>query len=100
MCVPILQQWGSRHQCRGSTLVQPTDSVHWHIGESVILMHNDNVVLCHYFLLKGHIPINFIQRTKIYLYICDGSIPGFVRYRSIPEFCSILDTYVVRLIFT
>ena len=24
-----------------------------------------------------------------------GSIPGFVRYRSIPEFCSILDTYVV-----
>ena len=31
--------------------------------------------------------------------MCDmtsaGSIPGFVRYRSIPEFCSILDTYVV-----
>ena len=26
-----------------------------------------------------------------------GSIPGFVRYRSIPEFCSILDTYVVSL---
>ena len=24
-----------------------------------------------------------------------GSIPGFVRDRSIPEFCSILDTYVV-----
>ena len=29
-----------------------------------------------------------------------GSIPGFVRYRLIPEFCSILDTYVVSLIFT
>ena len=29
-----------------------------------------------------------------------GSIPGLVRYRSIPEFCSILDTYVVSLIFT
>ena len=29
-----------------------------------------------------------------------GSIPGFVRYRSIPEFFSILDTYVVSLIFT
>ena len=29
-----------------------------------------------------------------------GSIPGFVRYRSIPEFCSILDTHVVSLIFT
>ena len=29
-----------------------------------------------------------------------GSIPGFVRYRSIPEFCSILDTYVASLIFT
>ena len=27
--------------------------------------------------------------------ISAGSIPGFVRYRSIPEFCSILDTYVV-----
>ena len=24
-----------------------------------------------------------------------GSIPGFVRYRSIPEFCLILDTYVM-----
>ena len=39
----------------------------------------------------------------MYMYICvcisAGSIPGFVRYRSIPEFCSILDTYVVSLIF-
>ena len=26
-----------------------------------------------------------------------GSIPGFVRYRSIPSFCSILDTYVVHV---
>ena len=25
-----------------------------------------------------------------------GSIPGFVRYRSIPEFCSILDTRYLR----
>ena len=33
-------------------------------------------------------------------HISAGSIPGFVRYRSIPEFCSILDTYVASLIFT
>ena len=28
-----------------------------------------------------------------------GSIPGLVRYRSVPEFCSILNTYVVSVIF-
>ena len=28
--------------------------------------------------------------------ISAGSIPGFVRYRSIPEFCSILDTRYLR----
>ena len=29
-----------------------------------------------------------------------GLIPGIVQYRAIHEFCSILDTYVVHLIFT
>jgi len=28
-----------------------------------------------------------------------GSITGFVRYRSVPEFCSKLNTYVVTLIY-
>ena len=38
--------------------------------------------------------------SRVCVCISAGSIPGFVRYRSIPEFCSILDTYVVSLIFT
>ena len=42
--------------------------------------------------------VNLIQQRQ--LCVSAGSIPGFVRFRSIPEFCSILDTYVVSLIFT
>ena len=40
------------------------------------------------------------QNIRHILFCSAGSIPSFVRYRSIPEFCSILDTYVVHLVFT
>ena len=42
-------------------------------------------------LLQIHSP----TWMSTWLQTSAGSIPGFVRYRSIPEFCSILDTYVV-----
>ena len=39
--------------------------------------------------------INMLEYIYVCVCVSAGSIPGFVRYRSIPEFCSILDTYVV-----
>ena len=41
----------------------------------------------------GQLPTEY--NDMISTHISAGSIPGFVRYQSIPEFCSILDTYVV-----
>ena len=48
-----------------------------------------------YIYIYIHVYIYIYICIYIYIYISAGSIPGFVRYRSIPEFCSILDTYVV-----
>ena len=43
----------------------------------------------------------YIYKTSPYVVVSAGSIPGFVRYLSIPEFCLILGTYyVICLIFT
>ena len=56
-------------------------------------MRTDTFHLAHWTLK----PV--MDNRLVWMQFTASSIPGFVRYRSIPEFCSILDTYIVSLIF-
>ena len=56
--------------------------------------------MCHDYIETDKSQLYSILKNQIkFILTTATTIPGFVRYRSMPEFCSILNTDIVSLIF-